>query len=481
MIRWLPSASENAAGPYVADPRTGEILNGSIRIFHNVLNLQRNWYFTQVGPLDPRAQQWPMPDSLMGRLLQYVVSHEIGHTLGLRHNQLASSLYPAESLRVASWVHRMGSTPSIMDYSRYNYVAQPEDHIAPADLVPRVGPYDRFAIRWGYAPIPKVADSDDERMTLDRWASEQDSVPWLRFAEWNVAEFGTMPEAVGDADPVWSTGWGMKNLARVMHMIPTALRPGQTNDDLSELYTQTLQQWRTEMGHVVTVVGGATVQHKSGSQRGPVYTPLSRVRQQAAVRFLNAQAFTTPKFLIDSHISRRFEPDGMLTRINSAQDMILSSLFNEGRLNRMVEYRAMGGDSTYSLAEMLSDLRHGIWSELSEPRVSIDPFRRALQGSYLTQLGEQLSRGGAYSIAQGYMIFSRGNQANSAARAAFRSELEALRAQVDAAVPRAADAETRTHLLAVQNDIARLLEQPGTGNSGGSNGNVSGATISTVH
>lgn len=483
MIRWLPSATENAVGPYIADPRTGEILNGSIRIFHNVLNLQRDWYYTQVGPLDERARSWPMPDSLMGRLLQYVVSHEIGHTLGLRHNQIASSLYPAESLRVASWVHRMGSAPSIMDYSRYNYVAQPEDHIAPADLIPRVGPYDRFAIQWGYTPIPSSEGSDDERMTLDRWASAQDSVPWLRFAEWNPAEFGTLPEAVGDADPVWSTGWGMKNLARVMQMLPTTtLRPGQTNDDLAELYAQTVQQWQTEMGHVVSVVGGATVQFKSGSQRGAVYTPLSRDRQQAAVRFLNTHAFTTPRFLIDPRISRRLEPDGMITRINSAQDLILSSLFNDARLSRLVEYRAINNDAsmTYSLGDLLADLRQGIWSELSSTRVDIDPFRRALQGSYLTQVAEQLSRGGAYSIAQGYMIFSRGNQASSAARAAFRTELDALRMQVDAAIPRAANAETRTHLLAVHNDIGRLLE-PAVGNTSTSSGGgtASGPSVAT--
>ena len=143
VIRWLPSTVENSVGPHVIDPRTGEILNGSMRIFHNILNLQRDWYFTQVGAARSRARRrWPMPDSLMGQLLQFVVAHEIGHTLGFQHNFKASSTYPADSVRSRNVGAPMGHSPSIMDYSRFNYVAQPEDHIALDDLIPRVGPYD---------------------------------------------------------------------------------------------------------------------------------------------------------------------------------------------------------------------------------------------------------------------------------------------------------------------------------------------------
>lgn len=278
VIRWLPSTTENAVGPHVHDPRTGEILNGSVRMFHNILNLQRSWYFTQAAAVDPRARRLPMPDSLMGKLLQFVVVHEIGHTIGLQHDQIGSSTYPADSVRSATWVTKMGHSPSVMDYSRFNYVAQPEDSIPLWTLIPRVGPYDRYAIMWGYKPIPAATTPDAERPILDSWARMQDSIPWYRFSANNeFGATGTQSEAVGDADPVKSTGLGFRNIQRVVGYISDAVtQPGEDNSDLRELYDRTVNQWATEANHVATLVGGGTVQYKSGSQPGAVYTPVPR-------------------------------------------------------------------------------------------------------------------------------------------------------------------------------------------------------------
>ena len=462
VIRWLPSTIENAQGPHVSDPRTGEILNGSIRMFHNVLNLQRAWYFTQASPLDPRARTLPFPDSLMGVLLEFVVAHEIGHTLGLRHDQIGSSTYPVDSIRSASWVSRMGHSPSIMDYSRFNYVAQPEDNIAIADLVPDVGPYDKFAIRWGYAPIPGARSSDDERPTLDQWARMQDTIPWYRFSENNEGGFGTLSEAVGDADPVKSTGLGFRNIRRVVtYLSAAAMRPGENNDDLRELYDRTVGQWATEANHVATVVGGASVQYKSGSQSGAVYTPLSRARQQEAMRFINENVFQTPSYLIVPSIARRIEAGGMITRITNAQGRVLTSLLNDGRLNRLIENEAFApskGDS-YSLASMLTDLRRGVWSELSQSGVSIDPYRRTLQNQFLTQFNGKLNPPAATTTpATQFPGATPPAPLLEDARSQLRGELVSLRAEIRRAASRASDRETRLHLEAADHEIGDILD-----------------------
>ena len=182
VIKWLPSTTENASGPHVSDPRTGEILEADVQFYHNVQNLSKSWYFSQVGALDPRARKLPLPDSLMGRLIEYVVAHEVGHTLGFQHNMKASAAYPIDSIRNAGFVKRMGHTPTLMDYARFNYVAQPEDNIPLEDLVPKIGPYDKWATMWGYKPIPNVRTPDEEKEILNRWAREQDAKPWLRFS-----------------------------------------------------------------------------------------------------------------------------------------------------------------------------------------------------------------------------------------------------------------------------------------------------------
>ncbi|HYW42047.1 MAG TPA: zinc-dependent metalloprotease [Bryobacteraceae bacterium] len=467
VIRWLPSTTENASGPHISDPRTGEILNADIQFYHNVMVLSRDWYFVQVGPLDPRAQKLPLPDDLMGRLLEYVVCHEVGHTLGFQHNMKASSMYPADKIRDKEFVHAMGHTPSIMDYARFNYVAQPEDGIAVEDLVPRIGPYDIWATRWGYTPIPGAKTADDEKATLNKWSKEQDDKPYLRFSTANAAgsDPGEETEAVGDADPVKSTALGVKNLQRVAKMLmpATAWKEGETYDDLNELYGRMVGQWSTEMSHVAGLIGGLNSQEKVVGQEGRVFNLIPKERQKEAVKFLLDYAFTTPSWMIDEEILRRIEPIGAIDRIHAAQNRILTALLNSARFARLVEQETLDGNLAYSPVEFLATVRKGLWKELDAPSVKIEAWRRELQRSYLQAVNTKLNPPSA-AAATPVIIPTEGGRgavrpaSSGDEKPMYRAELRALNVSIAAALAKTTDHETKAHLEAARDEIAKILD-----------------------
>ncbi|HEX6970766.1 MAG TPA: zinc-dependent metalloprotease, partial [Limnochordia bacterium] len=414
--------------------------------------------------LDPRARMWPYPDSLMGRLVEFVVAHEVGHTLGFQHDQKGSSTYPVDSLRKASWVSRMGHSPSIMDYSRFNYVAQPEDRIPLSDLIPRIGPWDKYVTRWGYTPIPGARTPDEDWATLNRWSREQDATPWYRFnmSDSRGADPGDQSEAVGDGDPVKATGWGLRSIKQIVPLlIPASVHDGENYDDLTLLYGRLIGQWATELRHVAIVVGGADAQEKYAGQAGPRYTPWSRARQKDAVRFLNENAFATPTFFITDSILRLIEVEGALRRINQAQAGVLSTLFNDRRLERIVEFEALAGSSgnAYGLTEFLGDVRNGVWRELSAGSVTIDPFRRELQRSYLTLAAGKINPA-PFVPPPGLPPQLLGQfgpaRATSDIRAAFRAQLRALDADLQRAIPRTSGI-TRAHLDDARDQIRKTL------------------------
>jgi hypothetical protein len=458
VIYWRPSTVANATGGQIVDPRSGEILKGEVNMYHNIMELQKNWYFIQVGPLDERAQSLPMPDSLMGRLVEYVVTHEIGHSIGFPHNMKASSQYPADSVRSASFLERMGGShvATLMDYSRFNYVAQPEDDIPLEYLIPKIGPYDDFAVHWGYAEIPGAESPDDELATLDAWARQQDEFPWLRFTTPDAGQTdpGNLTEAVGDADAVKSSGYGMLNLGRVMDMLLRVTeRPGDNYDELENMYGQAVGQWGRYMGHVTAIIGSAETQERYGT--GPRFEPTSAERQREAMAYLAETAFQVPEMFLDPNILRRIEPAGVVERFRTQQSRVLSNLLSQPRLERLIEFEALDGEAAYGIGDLMDDLRAGVWGELDGSSVTVDTYRRNVQRAFLASVDDRLN--------PTEEELSRENNPapepwTSDVRAVMRMELQELDEAAEQALGRASNDITRIHLRDVRTEIARILD-----------------------
>ena len=387
IVRYLPSDVANAYGPNIHDPRSGEILQSYVGWYHNIMKLLHDWYFVQASPNDPRARKMKFDEDLMGKLIQFAVSHELGHTLGLRHNMGSSSLTPVEKLRDKHWVEQNGHTVSLMDYARFNYVAQPEDSIGEAGIMPRLGVYDKWAIQWGYKYTGLTDPKEDEKIT-DRWIVDSlKANPKLWFGgEGRNFDARCQTEDLGD-NSMQASVYGIKNLKRVMAKLPEWTR--EENDkytNLNDMYRQVASQFMRYSLHVTTNVASVYTQIKSRDQEGDVYIPSNEETQREAVAFLNQEVFQTPTWLLDNNILNKLSNPIRMGSIGNVQDRVLEQLLSDRILNSLLMTAQREGDAAcYTLDEFMSDVKKGIWSEL-ETGKPIDIYRRNLQKNYVQQV-----------------------------------------------------------------------------------------------
>ena len=462
VIRYFASDIENAYGPQVHDPRSGEILESHIGWYHNVMNLVHDWYMIQTAAVDPAARKMKFDDELMGNLIRFVSSHEVGHTLGLRHNMGSSSKTPVDSLRSKAYVEANGHTASIMDYARFNYVAQPGDNIGQAGLFPRIGDYDKWAIKWGYT-YTGVGDEADKKIN-NKWIvdafSKSDRV-WFGGEGYN-ADPRAQSEDLSD-NAVKASEYGIKNLQVIIKKLPEWTKEeGDHYENLNDMYGQLATQFNRYMGHVVKNIGGVNETFKSVEEAGDVYTPTPVAMQKAAMNFLQTQLFATPKWLLDNNILNKISNPVANERIQSIQTNVLRSMLDKGRLYRLNSSSTRFGNATYTLHDMMEDTRKGIFTELTSHQAT-DVYRRNLQKAYVALLGDIINpdtnpNAAAAAAAMGRMGMPSVDVENTDVVSEAKAQLKKLAASVQANKGSFTDASSSSHFDDLQDRIKHILD-----------------------
>jgi len=383
MVRWAASLTRNAVGPNTHDPRTGEILNSEINWYHNHMRSYRNWLIMETGASNPGARSLDISEEVIGETMRGVITHEIGHALGLPHNMIASASIPVDSLRSKAFASKYGVSLTIMDYARQNYVAQPTDGLAPLDFIRRLGPFDDFVINWGYRVFPTARTPEAERPILNKLVTDEKGMFAYRFGAGNYTGIDprNQTEDLGD-DPVKASTYGTMNMKKVVsNLVAWTTKPGEDYSDLEELYNELIARWSLYYGHVTNVVGGVYVDNKTAEQGGNVYRIVPRAKQKAALNWLGENIIAEPKWLLPQDIlSRLGQPQQSLaTRAGG----VVTNLLSNARLGRMAEAETFDPANAYPLAEYMDDVRAVVWTSAAP-----DAHRRSVQRAHIERLAQ---------------------------------------------------------------------------------------------